>query len=117
MNVFEKIEKQQHGIENTAPWVVGEQLKEICRREPAAAEIVSQDLDKESMSLKACEKNIKAYADKHKTGNFAFVPPAVAEGIIREFYGITATAATVTAAAAAPKQEAQDGIIDLDDFL
>lgn len=29
MDVFEKIEALQKGIENTAPWMVGEQLKEL----------------------------------------------------------------------------------------
>lgn len=31
MNVFEMITAQQKGKENTAAWMVGEQLKEICR--------------------------------------------------------------------------------------
>ena len=51
MSVFEKIEAQQKGIENTAAWMVGEQLKDICRREPGCAEILEQDLDVQAMSL------------------------------------------------------------------
>lgn len=88
MNVFDMISEQQKGKENTAPWMVGEQLKEICRREPLAAELVEKDLAVKEMSLSACEKQIKAWADQHKKGNCAVVPPNVAEGIIRKFYGI-----------------------------
>ena len=40
------------------------------------------------MSISHAEKKIKAWADKHKTGNFAFVSPDKAEEILREFYGI-----------------------------
>lgn len=90
MTVFEKITAQQKGTEGTAPWMVGEQLKEICLAEPGAAEIVSKDLDVKEMSLAACEKKIAAWADAHKKGNCAVVPPNVAEDIIRKFYGIPA---------------------------
>lgn len=85
---IEKIETQQKGIENTAPWVVGEQLKDICRNEPHSAELLAQDLDVKDLSLTAAEKKIKAWADEHKTGNFSYVPPAKAEEILREFYGL-----------------------------
>lgn len=107
MDVFEKIEQQQKALkENSAPWVVGEQLKEICA-DPHCAELVSADLDRKGMGLADCEKNIKAYADKHKTGNFAYVPPKVAEKIIREFYGL-------------PEQETPapaGGFVSLEDYI
>ena len=109
MNVFEKIAAQQ-GKERTAVWMVGEQLKEICEREPKSAELVLQDLDIPEMSLANCEKKIKAFADKHKTGNFACVIPSEAEKIIREFYGLSNPAEQV-------KQQAPGGIIDLANFL
>lgn len=88
MTVFEKIEAQQKGKENTAPWMVGEQLKDICRSDPECAALVDQDLDNPSMSLVEAEKKIKAWADKNKKGGCAVVPPNVAEKIIREFYGL-----------------------------
>ena len=87
--VAAEIERQQKGKEGTAPWMVGEQLKEIARREPVSAELLAKDLAVEAMSIVAAEKKIKAYADKHKTGNFACVPPKVAEDILRKFYGLT----------------------------
>lgn len=86
---LEKITAQQPE-ERTPVWMVGEQLKDMLRAEPHLAEMVSQDLEVEELSLAACEKKIKEYADKHKTGNFACVIPLEAERIIREFYGLPA---------------------------
>ena len=111
MNVFEKIEAQQKGKENTAPWMVGEQLKDICRREAKAAELVEKDLDVKEMSIEQCEKKIRAYADAHKKGGCAVVPPNVAEGIIRKFYGIPEPQADRT------QQIAGAEIVDFADFL
>lgn len=94
MTVFEKIEAQQKGIENTAAWMVGEQLKDICAGDPHCAELVLHDLDDKDMSLKAAERKIKAYADKQKRqGNCVCVLPNVAEKIIREFFGLPAASA------------------------
>lgn len=107
MDVFDKIRAQQQK-ERTAVWMVGEQLADIIRHDLAAQEIVSRDLDAKGMSLADCEKKIKAYADKHKTGNFACVIPSEAERIIREFYGITETAS---------KPEASGVVLNLEDYF
>ena len=107
MDVFEKIRSQQPK-ERTPVWMVGEQLADIIRHDAAAQEIVSRDLDAEGMSLADCEKKIKAYADKHKTGNFACVIPSEAERIIREFYGITETES---------KPEASGVVLNLEDYF
>ena len=88
MTVFEMIEAQQKGMEGTAPWMVGEQLKQIYADDPDCAALVEKDLENKSMSIQAAEKKIKAYADAHRKGNCAVVPPNVAEDIIREFYGL-----------------------------
>lgn len=109
--VIKQIEGQQAGKENTAPYYVGEQLKDIIRNNPQAAEIVGQDLKIKEMSIVECEKKIKAYADKHKTGNFAFVSPQAAEKIICEFYGISATAP------AAEQSKTADKIVTLADLI
>ena len=88
-----KISEQQEGKEGTAVFGCGEQLKDICRKYPHAAELVLQDLENKDMSIEACEKKIKAFADKrHKEakGNSVYVSPAEAEKIICEFYGIHA---------------------------
>ena len=83
------IEAQQAKVKERSPqWMVGEQLKDICRMEPHSAELIAQDLQVEAMSITAAEKKIKAFADGHKTGNFACVTPAEADRILREFYGL-----------------------------
>lgn len=83
------VEAQQEKVkEHSAPWMVGEQLKDICRMEPASAELIAQDLGNESMSIVEAEKKIKAYADSHKTGNSSCVPPVESDRILREFYGL-----------------------------
>lgn len=116
MEALRKIEEQQGKLkENTAPWVVGEQLKDICRREPRAAELIAQDLNVPEMSLVEAEKKIKAYADKHKTGSFACVPPAKAEEILREFYGLDKAEGKVEVA---PQVVKPAGVcINLSDFF
>ena len=89
MTLWEKIEAQQKKEKGrTAAWMVGEQLKDMARREPESAELLDKDLDIPEMSIQAAEKKIKDYADKHKTGNFACVTPIEAERILREFYGL-----------------------------
>ena len=83
------IEKQQEAVKpRSAQWMVGEQLKDICLREPRSAELIAQDLEVEKMSITEAEKKIKAFADANKTGNFACVTPVEAETILREFYGL-----------------------------
>ena len=124
MTVFEKIEAQQKGIENTPAWMVGEQLKNICAGDPHCAEIVSQDLENKGMSIAAAEKKIKACADEQhrkNKGNCACVPPNVAEEIIREFYGLPGAAEKVPTLKLA-KQETPEvpkvpGILDLSSFF
>ena len=89
MNVFDMISAQQKGKENSPAWMVGEQLKDICRDDPGCAEIVAQDLEKESMSIEKAEQEIHNWANKQKrNGNCVCVPPNKAEEIIRKFYGL-----------------------------
>ena len=122
MTVFEMIEAQQKGKEDTAPRMVGEQLKDICRQDSHCAEIVAQDLENPSMSIVECEKKIKAKADEiQKKGKqkCVCITPNVAERIIREFYGLPeAQTASTAAPVPAPEPEPEDfGILDLADLL
>ena len=114
------IEAQQKEVKERSPqWMVGEQLKDICRAEPASAELIAQDLTVKEMSIIEAEKKIKAFADKHKTGNFACVTPMEADRILREFYGLPKKASGETAVIAqvpVPVKKAS-GVIDLSDFL
>lgn len=118
MSVFEKIEAQQKGKENTPEWMVGEQLKEICAAEPDCAELVEKDLD--AIPLSKAAAKIKAHADElHKKlkGSCVCVPPDAAENIIRECYGLPAKQKQVPAAQAAELPKQDDGLLDLDAFL
>lgn len=113
------IEQQQKELQKgSAPWVAGEQLKELCMAEPESAALLAEDLKNKNMSLTAAEKKIKAWADKHKTGNFAYVSPQRAEEILREFYGLPEkTVAREQASEPQQATEERPGIIDLAAFL
>ena len=87
--LYQMIEAQQKGRENTPAWMIGEQLKEMAEREPACAELIEKDLAVKEMSLDAAAQKLKEYADKHHGSARAFcITPKVAEGILREFYGL-----------------------------
>lgn len=109
------IERQQRAAkERSAVWMVGEQLKELCRREPGCAPVLLEDLQVPELSLEKAEKQIRAYADKHRVGNFACVTPTEAEGILREFYGLEQP----EAAEAAPEPTPPPGnIVSIFDLL
>lgn len=83
-----KIDEQRKGHDEDAVYYCGEQILDICRGNDKFAEIVLTDLNNAEMSVEKCERKIKAYADKHKKGGCAVVPPKVAEEIIRKFYGL-----------------------------
>ena len=113
MSVFEKIEAQQAGRENTDVWMVGEQLKDIIRQDVSAQEIVDKDLDVKGMTLTNAAAKIKAWADKQpRKGNCVCVPPNVAEKIIREFYGLPEAGASPVA-----MNTAEPEFLDLADYL
>lgn len=118
---IEKISSQQKGKENTAAYMVGEQLKDICRSVKGAAEIVLRDLDVKEMSIDYAEKKIKEWADKRKrSGNCVCVPPDTAEKIIKEFYGLSGLeddSNSQTFGNLENKDAKRSGFIDLKDFL
>lgn len=89
MSAIEKLKAQQAKVKEGSPqWMVAEQLLDLCRAEPACAELLDQDLEVEAMSIVEAEKKIKAFADQHKSGGFACVTPADSDRILREFYGL-----------------------------
>lgn len=112
--IYEAIERitAQQPKERTAVWMVGEQLKDMIRAEPQLAELIVQELEVESLSLKKCEAKIKAFADAHKAGASASscVTPLEAERIIREFYGLPGRDE-------APEHIIRPKILNLEDFL
>lgn len=109
------LEQQQANVKNRSPqWMVGEQLKDISRRESQSAELIAQDLENPAMSIAEAEKQIKAFADKHKTGSFSCVTSAEAEQILRNFYGLPVP---VPAAEPPGSPSGGRGLIELADFL
>lgn len=117
MSAIAKIEAQQKGKENTAPWMVGEQLKEILAQDPSLEELLDKDLDNDSMSLDAAEGMIHSWADKHKEKNSrcVCVAPNVAEEIIRKFYGLPEKVCTAEINKTSRVEEAP--MVDLSSFF
>ena len=114
------IEEQQGRVKaRSAPWMVGEQLKDMVRREPGIGELIAQDLTAGGMSLEKAEVKLKAFADKHRTGNFACVTPAEAEDVLREYFGLPKAGDPhpSAAATASPRGSQGEGVIDLADFF
>ena len=86
---LDKITAQQNQHKKgSAPWCVGEQLKDILRAQPEAADLVAVDLDQKGMGLADCEKKIAAFAKANGQGNSGFCGPTASDRIIREFYGL-----------------------------
>lgn len=104
--------------QGSAPWCVGEQLKDILCAQPEIAELVANDLDQTGMSLADCEKKIAAFANDHRQGSVGFCGPADSDSIIRAFYGLPeAPAATSPTSPAVPSPAPRRKTIRLADFL
>lgn len=85
----ETVRAQQKGHKNDDIFTVGEQLLEIAEREPASAELLAKDLKVDGMGLSDAAKALREYADKNRKGARCFcITPAVADGILRKFYGL-----------------------------
>lgn len=110
------IESQQKGKENTDVFMVGEQLKDIGSESEHNAEILLQDLQIKTMDIVAGAAKLKDYADKNHKGAKCFcISPKVADGILREFYGLEKSGEAEKKPASTIVQES--GFIDLGDFL
>lgn len=106
--VLQAIEEQQKKLGDGPAFWVGEQLKDILRETPAAAQIALEDFSA-GHTVADCEKKIKTYAGQHH----GCCPPQEADRIIREFFGI---AGCKQAAAPAEKHPARRSI-NLADFM
>ncbi len=113
MKLQEIIAQQQKGHEGKPRFMIGEQLKEIAAREPICAEILEKDLTVKEMSLEAAERKLQEYADKNRKNARTFcITPIIAEGILREFYGLPKRDEAET-----EPEAPQEGFIDLSSFL
>lgn len=109
MEKLRELIREQQGDEGSVTFALGEQIIAICEGDSFAAGIVAEDIGSKGKGLKDLEKELKNYADKHHGKENTFcITPAVAEGIIRKFYGIERD-----------KQEKKDSsqMIDLLDYI
>lgn len=114
------IEAQQAKTKaRSAAWMVGEQLKDMVRREPGIGALIAQDLTAGGMTLEKAEVKIKAFADKHRTGNFACVTPAEAEKLLREYFGLPEAGgpSSVACGDTFPQGKADEEAVRLEDFF
>ncbi len=115
--LLEKLSQQQKGKELTDVFMVGEQIKDICRNNSTATELVLSDLDVPEMSLEKCAGEIRKEADRlhrEKKGKCICIPPDMAEEIICKFYGIPKDGAECRMQSA---EQSSDNIIRLEDFI
>jgi hypothetical protein len=83
------IEAQQQGKEDTDVFMVGEQLKDIGAESDHNAAILAQDLVIDKMGIADAAKALENYAYKNRgKANRFCITPKVADGILRNFYGI-----------------------------
>ena len=75
--------QQKKAGAGTPVWCVGQQLADILNGQPAAAQIVAEDLGTTGMGIADCEKKIAEFASKNRTGNVGFCGPADADRILR----------------------------------
>ncbi|MBR4702322.1 MAG: hypothetical protein IKO91_00615 [Oscillospiraceae bacterium] len=114
------IEAQQAKTKaRTAAWMVGEQLKDMVRREPGIGALIAQDLTAGGMTLEKAEEKIRDYAGKHRTGHFACVTPAEAEKLLREYFGLPEVGgpSSVACGDTFPQGKAGEGVVSLEDFF
>ena len=115
---FEKlteiIREQQKGHEYDDVFCVGEQLLDMSAHNAAYVDILIQDLAVEKMGLADAAQEIRQYADKnHGKAKCFCVTPKIAEGILKEFYGLPESETAVPDKAI----ESEPDYIDLGEFL
>lgn len=95
-------------------WMCGEQLLEMIAPDEAAAKLVLDDLKHGGMSLKACEAEIRAFAQK----NGSCCTGKEAEKIIRKYFGLPEqTEAPKPEPEPAAPPESAGNIVNLEDFF
>ncbi len=80
---------QQKEKDGSLLWCVAEDLKAMAGAlTEDEAKLVAADLEAGSHDLAACEKEIRAYADKHKDGKAACCPGPMVPKILRGCFGL-----------------------------
>lgn len=80
---------QQKEKDGSLLWCVAEDLKTMAGAlTEDEAKLVAADMEAGSHDLKACEKEIRAYADKHKDGRTGCCPGPMVPKILRKCFGL-----------------------------
>lgn len=118
MTVYEKIGELQAKLDpDSCAFEIGEQLKDICRRDPACEKILLEDLQNPDMGLAAADKMLYDWGQAKGKGGCG-ISGRKAEELLREFYGLPAAGETVAVplVKAAPVLDGPFSL-NLDDFL
>ena len=92
---------QQKEKDGSLLWCVAEDLKAMASSlTDDEAQLVATDLEAGTHDLAACEKEIRAYANKHKDGKVACCPGPMVPKILRKCFGLPEETATAAQAAA-----------------
>ena len=92
---------QQKEKDGSLLWCVAEDLKAMASSlTDDEAQLVATDLEAGTHDLAACEKEIRAYANKHKDGKVACCPGPMVPKILRQCFGLPEETATAAQAAA-----------------
>lgn len=92
---------QQKEKDGSLLWCVAEDLKAMAGSlTKEEAQLMAADLEAGSHDLKACEKEIRAYADKHRDGRAACCPGPMVPKILRKCFGLPEESAQAVPATA-----------------
>lgn len=114
--VYDKIDELQKALDpESCAYEIGEQLKDICRRDPVCESILLEDLQDPNRGLKAADKMLYDWGKKQAKGKAGCgISGRTAEKLLREFYGLPEAGA---AAPAAEKPAPASMVLDLSAFL
>lgn len=116
MTVYEKIGELQAKLDpDSCAWEIGEQLKDICRRDPACEQILLEDLQSPDMGLTAADKMLYDWGRNGPIRDGRGISGRKAEELLRKFYGLPEGGAEVPAAVPEP-DDSDSLVLDLADF-
>lgn len=116
-DVYEKIGELQTKLDpDSCAYEIGEQLKDICRRDPACERILLEDLQNPAMGLTAADKMLYDWGKKQAKGKSGCgISGRKAEELLREFYGLPEAGAMPTQEVRKPEPESM--VLDFAAFL
>lgn len=87
LRLIEAMQQKEKG--GSLLWCVAEDLKAMASSlTEEEAKLVADDLEAGSHDLAACEKEIRAYANKHKDGRTGCCPGPMVPKILRKCFGL-----------------------------